>query len=125
MNGLLKIDNIMYKVKNLEKAASFYEDILGLKKVWVDTKRKMIGLKLLESDSEIVITSDATLPEFDYSYLVEDVGSFCGKFKEQGFKSELEPIEVRCGKYAILKDLDGNKLPIIDLTKFGNKPRYG
>lgn len=98
--------------------------MLGLQKVWTDIERKMIGFKLLESDSEIVITSDARLPKFDYSYLVEDVNAFCNEFKRQRFKLELEPIEVRCGKYAILVGLDGNKVPIIDLTKFDNKPRY-
>ena len=124
MNGLLKVDNIMYSVKNLVESARFYKDVLGLKQVWIDTKRKMIGFQLLESDSEIVITSDVKLPKFDYSYLVENVELFCHKFKRQGFRLELKPTEVRCGKYAILKDPDGNMIPIIDLTKFGNKPRY-
>ena len=32
--------------------------------------------------------------------------------------------DIRSGKLAVLEDLDGNKIPIVDLTKFGNKPRY-
>lgn len=43
MNKLFKIDNIMYRVKDLKKGAKFYRDVLGLKQVWRDEERKMIG----------------------------------------------------------------------------------
>ncbi len=124
MNKILKVDNIMYRVKDLEKAENFYVNVFGLKKVWEDKKRKMAGFILEKSDSEIVIHNNSELPKFDYSFLVESVDKFVKEYKAKGYKPKLEPIEVRCGKYAILLDLDGNGIPIIDLTKFGNKPRY-
>lgn len=114
----------MYRVKNLEKAKEFYQDVLGLKKVWEDKDAKMIGFMLEQGDSEIVIHADPKIPEFDYSYLVENVEKFCEEYKQKGYKPLLEPIEVRPGKYAVLQDDDGNEIPIIDLTKFGGKPRY-
>jgi len=42
VNGprLLKIDNIMYFVSDLEKAANFYEKVLGLKRAWNDQKKQ-------------------------------------------------------------------------------------
>jgi len=55
---------------------------------------------------------------------VRNVEKFCDENKKKGYRIVKEPLEVRCGKYAVLADLDGNELPIIDLTKFGNKPRY-
>ena len=114
----------MYGVNNLEKAEKFYSGVLGLKKVWTDNKRKMIGFVFEQSDSEVVIHSNSDIPKFDYSYLVDDVVEFCENFKKSGYKLILEPIDVRPGKYAVLQDIDGNEIPIIDLSKFGGKPRY-
>jgi predicted enzyme related to lactoylglutathione lyase len=124
MNKLLKIDNIMFFVKDLEKASKFYENVLGLKRVWTDKKNKMIGFVFDESDSEIVIHGDPEIPNPDFSFLVENVEQFCEEYREKGYSLIREPFDVRCGKFAILADPDGNAIPIIDLTKFGNKPRY-
>ncbi len=124
MNKLLRIDNIMYRVSDLEKAEKFYQDILGLKKVWEDKGEKMIGFVLEQSDSEIVIHANPDIPKGEYSYLVEDVVNFCEEVKKQGYRVLLDPIEVRPGKYARIADPDGNEIPIIDLSKFGGKPKY-
>jgi len=97
----------------------YLEGLLGF-----DDERKMIGLVFPEGDSEIVIHNDASMPSPSFSFLVADVEGFCLDYKKRGYKVIQEPIVVRCGKYAILADPDGNELPIIDLTRFGNKPRY-
>ena len=60
----------------------------------------------------------------DFSFLVDDVEKFCNDYQKKGHTVIKEPFEVRCGKYAVLADPDGNEIPIIDLTKFGNKPKY-
>ena len=124
MNGLLKIDSIMFCVSNLDKVAEFYENVLGLKRVWIDKEQGMIGFVFPESDSEVVIHDDSSMPNPSFSFLVKDVHKFCEEYQSKGYNVVQEPFEVRCGKYAVLADLDGNELPIIDLTKFGNKPRY-
>ena len=124
MNKLRKIDNIMFYVKDLEKSAKFYEEILGLKKVWTNKKRRWMGFIFEESDSEIVLHSDKSIPNPDFSFLVDNVENFCKEYKEKGYKVVREPFEVRPGKFAILEDLDGNTIQIIDLTKFKNKPLY-
>ena len=124
MDKLLKIDNIMYRVSDLSAAEQFYKNVLGLKKAWEDKNEKMMGFIFDESDSEIVIHSNLKIPKFDYSYLVENVEKFCNIYREKGYSIILDPIDVRPGKYAILVDPDGNEIPIIDLTKFGGKPRY-
>ena len=124
MNRLLKIDSIMFFVKDLDASAQFYEGVLGLKRVWTDTKREMIGLIFPQSESEIVIHTDGTIPNPDFSFLVQDVEKICNEFREEGYKILHGPIEIRCGKFAVLADLDDNKIPIIDLTKFGGKPKY-
>jgi catechol 2,3-dioxygenase-like lactoylglutathione lyase family enzyme len=123
-NKLLKIDNIMYRVKDLKEGERFYTEVLGLKKVWEDTERKMIGFKLDQSDAEIVIHASPDLGDFEFSYLVENVEEFIKEREGQGLKLTFGPVDVRTGKYAVLEDPDGNQIPIIDLTSFGGKPRY-
>jgi predicted enzyme related to lactoylglutathione lyase len=114
----------MYVVKDLEKSAKFYEEVIGLKRRWTDTEKQMIGFTFKESDSELVLHTDPSIPNYDFSFLVDNVEQFCNEFKKQGYKVKLEIIHVRCGKYAILLDPNGNIIPIIDLTKFGGKPKY-
>ncbi|MFX0210671.1 MAG: VOC family protein [Candidatus Hodarchaeota archaeon] len=123
-NRLLKIDSIMYFTNDLEKSARFYKEILGLHHAWNDAKNRMIGLKFSESEAEIVLHTDTSLPNPNPSYLVENVEHFCSWYRSKGHTIDLEPIEVRCGKYAVLFDPDGNKIPIIDLSKFDGKPQY-
>jgi len=124
MVALLKIDSIMFCVSDLEKSAKFYESVLGLKVGWTDKEEGMIGFLFPESDSEIVIHRDPNLPTPSFSFLVRNVEKFCDEYKRRGYRIAREPFEVRCGKFAVLADPDGNELPIIDLTKFGDKPRY-
>ncbi len=114
----------MYYTNDLEKSAGFYRDILGLHQAWSDAKNRMIGLKFPESEVEIVLHTDTSLPNPNPSYLVENVDIFCSWYRNKGYQIDLEPIEVRCGKYAVLLDPNGNKIPIIDLSKFDGKPQY-
>ena len=124
MKGLLKIDSILFYVKNLEKSSKFYENILGLKRVWSDKSTKMIGFIFPESDSEIVIHSDKKIPNPSFSFLVSNVEGFCKTLKKKGYNILERPFNVRTGKFAVISDIDGNAIPIIDLTKFNGKPRY-
>jgi predicted enzyme related to lactoylglutathione lyase len=114
----------MYFVDNLDKSEKFYSEVFGLKKVWRDDEYKMIGFVFEGSDSEIVIHNDQEMPNPDFSFLVENVDEYCKAFKEKGYKVLFGPTDVRPGRYAVFSDLDGNKIPIIDLTKFGGVAKY-
>ena len=122
--GLLKVDCVMYRVTDLKKSSEFYADVLGLKKVWTDKKLKMVGFKLKKSDAEIVIHQDKTIPNPDFSFLVKNVVESCRFFQKNGAKILKKPTSVRCGKFALVADPNGNPIPIIDLTKFKGKARY-
>lgn len=124
MNQLLKIDSIMFYTSDLEKATHFYQEAMGLKKAWADPEKGMVGFIFPKSDSEIVIHRDSSLPNPSFSFQVENVEDFCKEHIKRGYAVRKEPFEVRCGKYAILADSDGNEIHIIDLTKFGNVPIY-
>lgn len=54
MNKLLKLDNIMYKVSDLDKAVKLYIDVFGLKQLWRDDKAKMVGLGMEDKNYDII-----------------------------------------------------------------------
>ncbi len=121
---LKKIDNIMFYVEDLEKSSEFYEEVLGLNKAWTDEERKMIGFVFENDDSEIVIHNDKSLPNPDFNFLVDNVDDFVKKHRKKDYSIVMKPFEIRSGMCAVIEDPDGNKLPIVDLTKFNNQPRY-
>jgi catechol 2,3-dioxygenase-like lactoylglutathione lyase family enzyme len=49
VDALLKIDSVMFFVSDLEEAAEFYANVLGLRRVWTDESRKMIGFDFPET----------------------------------------------------------------------------
>ena len=124
MPGLRKIDSVMVRVTDLEASAKFYEEVMGLRRAWTGAENKMIGFLFPGNDSELVIHNGPGPDSPPYSFSVEDVVEFCERFREQGYAVLMEPFEVRCGMYAVLADPDGNRINIIDLKKFGGKPRY-
>ncbi len=67
----------MFLVKDLEKSSKFYKEVLGSERVWTDKKRGQIGFVFPESDSEIVIHTDFSIPNPDFSFLVDNVIEFC------------------------------------------------
>ena len=116
MQKLINIDNIMFYVKDLDRSTDFYSNTLGLEKIWKDEKNKMVGFVFHNTKQEIVIHSNPSIPNPDFSFLVSNVEEFVKNYKENGFTVIKEPFNVRCGKFATLADLDGNIINIIDLS---------
>jgi len=121
---MLRIDSVMLYVENLEETARFYEEELGLKRGWTDMEHGMIGLLFPKGETELVLHSDPEIPSPTFAIQVEDVEAYCREYRRRGHRVLMNPIEVRCGKYAVIADPEGNPIPIIDLTKFEGKPRY-
>lgn len=122
--GLKKVDAVMNLVEDIQEAAEFYEKVLGLKRGWTDDENQMIGLLFPGNDTEIVLHMNKYLPNPNVSFQVEDVLAFVDEYKAKGYKVVEEPFDIRCGKCAILENPYGNGLEIMDLTKFGGKPRF-
>ena len=121
--GLKKIDAVLLRVKDLEKTADFYINVMGLKRGWTDTEHQMIGLLFPGNDTELVLHCDESLPDPNISYQVKDVIEFVEQYREAGYRVIVEPFDIRCGKCAILEDPEGHSVEIMDITKFG-EPRF-
>jgi len=121
--GLKKIDAVLLRVKDLEKTADFYVEVMGLRRGWTDKENQMIGLLFPGNDTELVLHCNESLPDPNISYQVDDVLSFVEEYKHRGCKVLVEPFDIRCGKCAILQDPEGHSVEVMDITKFG-EPRY-
>lgn len=114
---LRKIDCVMHYAEDIDASLEFYTNILGLNLLWKDEKFKMAGLKLPETDAEIVLHQEPDIPQNEIHYLVDDVAEFCIEYKSTGGKIYTEPFEIRTGKCAVISDNEGNGISILDLTK--------
>lgn len=112
---LRKIDCVMLPVPDLEKAAAYYADVFGLKRLWSDDTS--IGMGMTETDAEIVLHTLDLPPEISVHYLVDDVVSAVNELQTKGCTVREMPFDVTIGKCAVVEDPFGNVLALIDMTK--------
>ena len=113
---LRKIDCVMIKVDDLEGAAKFYEQVLGLATKW--STANSIALGMPESEAEIVLHDDPQIPrECSVHYLVDNVKEAVAKLSVQGCGIVVPPFEVQIGMCSVVRDPFGNLLNLIDMTK--------
>ena len=108
-----KIENITFPVKDLKKAISFYEKVLGLKKrdEWSNYATFNIGDMMLGLDPE-------SKDEIDVFMTVANVDQEYKTLKEKGVQFVTEPKDQYWGgRTAMFKDLDGNKFILVSFKK--------
>jgi predicted enzyme related to lactoylglutathione lyase len=114
---LNKIDCVMCRVDDLDRAAAFYERVFGLTPHWRD--ESSIGMNMSGTDAEIVLhTMDL---EYGVHYLVDDVPAAVAAYVEAGCVVRVAPFDIVIGKCAVVEDPFGNALPILDMSK-GKRP---
>jgi predicted enzyme related to lactoylglutathione lyase len=124
---LKKIDCIMVKVEDPQKARDFYVRVLGMRQVWSDEAEGSIGLRFPDGDGEIVLHRIASIPsKVDVTYLVDDVPVAVKTLEREGCTVVAGPFEVAVGKCAVIVDPFGTHLSLIDLTnREGVRARSG
>jgi catechol 2,3-dioxygenase-like lactoylglutathione lyase family enzyme len=107
-----KIDCLMFNVKDLDAALSFYRDKLGLPLAW----RTETGLALRVGDSELVLDKgDPREPETDI--MVASAEDAARRFVAAGGSIVAGPFDIKIGKCVVVADPWGNKLVLLDSTK--------
>ncbi|MEO3756522.1 VOC family protein [Streptomyces sp. B6B3] len=117
---LRKIDCVMLRVPDPAEAATYYERVLGLHRLWADDHS--VGLGLPETDAEIVLHTDPAIPTGAIYYLVDDVESACAHLTTQGCTIRQPPLPITIGSCAVLEDPFTNPLRLIDLTRGPRQP---
>ena len=111
-----KIDCVMLRVDDLDKAADYYVHVFGLKRIWQD--KDAVGLAMAETDAEIVLHTNKDIPDhISVHYLVDNVEVAASEYQGKGCKIIVAPFDIVIGKCAIIEDPFGHQLAILDMTK--------
>jgi lactoylglutathione lyase len=119
---LRKIDCVMVRVDDLERARCFYVERLGLSERWRDDSQPSIGMGFPDSDAELVLHTMDLPFRIEVTYLVDDVVASINELKAQGVQVVREPFEIPIGKCAVFNDPSGNEVSILDMTKGPRAP---
>jgi catechol 2,3-dioxygenase-like lactoylglutathione lyase family enzyme len=113
-SGLLrKVDCVQLPVPDLEGGLAFYRDRLGHELLW--RTETAAGLRLVDSDTELVLQTQRARPEVDF--LVGSVDQAVTQLTRAGGRVVVEPFEIPVGRVAVVADPFENPLTILDLTK--------
>ena len=110
---LRKVDCIRLYVPDLEEGLTFYRDQLGHELIW--RTETAAGLRLPESDAEIVLQTEDERQEVDF--LVDSADNAAKLVEQAGGKMIVPPFEIQIGRCVVLEDPWGNPLVLLDTSK--------
>jgi predicted enzyme related to lactoylglutathione lyase len=113
MAFLRKVDCVQLYVPHLEEGLSFYRDRLGHELIW--RTETAAGLRLPESDAELVLQTEEARQEVDF---LVDSADEAAKFMEQtGGRVIVPPFDIQIGRCVVVEDPWGNPLVLLDTSK--------
>lgn len=110
---LRKVDCVRLYVPDLEAGLGFYRDSLGHELIW--RTESAAGLRLPESDAELVIQTEEQRQEVDL--LVDSADEAAKLVEGAGGKVLVPPFEIQIGRCVVLEDPWGNPLVLLDMSK--------
>ena len=113
MTLIRKVDCVRLYVPDLEAGLSFYRDRLGHELIW--RTETAIGLRLPESDAELVLQSEDQRQEVDL--LVNSADEAATLVEQAGGKVIVPPFDIQIGRCVVLEDPWGNPLVLLDTSK--------
>lgn len=108
-----KVDCLRLCVSDLDAGLAFYRDQLGHELVW--RTEKQVGLRMSDTDTEIVLHTEPGKPEIDLK--VQSVQAAVARFEEAGGKTVVPPFDIQIGRCAVVQDPWGNQLVLLDTSK--------
>ncbi len=108
-----KVDAIQIHVPDLEAGLRFYRDQLGHEVAW--RTEQAIGLRLPESDAELVIQTqrDGVEPNL----LVASVDDAVKRIVQAGGAVLVTPFEIQIGRCVVVQDPWGTPLVLLDASR--------
>ena len=113
MSLLRKVDCVRLYVSDLEAGLAFYRDQLGHELIW--RTKTAVGLRLPETDAEIVLQTEDQRQEIDY--LVDSADEAAKMIAETGGKVIVTPFDIQIGRCVVVEDPFGNPLVLLDTSK--------
>ena len=119
-----KIGFVAIPVTDMERARSFYEDVLGLEVSDEMMSEKWVEYAVSDDTLAIANVSDAWRPSDQgtgAALEVEDFDAAIRELKDRHVRFAAEPFETPCCHMAVVQDPDGNKLMIHKLKPENEK----
>jgi len=113
MSLIRKVDCVRLHVPDLEAGLAFYRDRLGHPLIW--RTARAAGLRLPETDTELVIQTEEQRQEIDF--LVDSANAAAGLIEQSGGKPIVPPFDIQIGRCVVVEDPRGNPLVLLDASK--------
>jgi lactoylglutathione lyase len=110
---LHKVDCVRLYVPDLEAGLAFYRDRLGHELIW--HTETAAGLRLPETDTELVLQTEEQRQEVDF--LVDSADKSAKFIELSGGKVIVPPFDIQIGRCVVVEDPWGNPLVLLDASK--------
>lgn len=112
-------DNFFLAENDLNKAISFYTEILGLKGKYDFRDKGMFALKVGENEPAIILKDKVKFPDATPTiwFVVDNVMETYSSLKSKGIKFITSPYQIFTGFAVEFDDPSGNRLGITDYSK--------
>ncbi|HSU35907.1 MAG TPA: VOC family protein [Propionibacteriaceae bacterium] len=110
---LRQLDAVTVPVPDLDQGLAFYRDQLGHQLLWRNDALGQAGLRLPESDTELVLS---TALDYAPNWLVSSVDDAVDGLVAAGGRIVSPPAPIPVGRVAVVADPFGNQLVLVDLS---------
>ncbi len=115
MEPLLRaVDCVTVPVPDLDEGLRFYRDSLGHELLWQNDDVGQAGLRLPDSDTEIVLTVHEP---YEPAWLVSSAQQAATEISNAGGRVVEEPRDIPVGTVVVVEDPFGNRLVLLDLSR--------
>jgi len=108
-----KVDCVQLYIPDLAAGLAFYRDQLGHELVW--RTATAAGLRIPDSEAEIVLQTEDPKPETDLT--VESADAAADRIVACGGRIVVPPFDIQIGRCVVVEDPWGNRLVLLDASK--------
>lgn len=108
-----KVDCIQLSVSDIDAGLAFYRDQLGHELIW--RTEDSVGLRIPDTDTEIVLHTEPQEPEIDLK--VESADAAAARFEKAGGKILVSPFDIQIGRAVVVEDPWGNQFVLLDTSR--------
>ena len=110
---LRAVDAVTVPVPDLDEGLAYFRDGLGHEVIWRNDELGQVGLRLPDSNAELVLT---TQQSYEVNWLVDSVPQAVAAMVSGGGRVIVEEHAIPVGRLAVVADPFGNRLVLLDLS---------
>ena len=110
---LRAVDAVTVPVPDLDEGLAYFRDGLGHEVIWRNDELGQVGLRLPDSNAELVLT---TQQGYEVNWLVDSVPQAVAALVSGGGRVIVEEHAIPVGRLAVVADPFGNRLVLLDLS---------